>query len=183
MNHLDFCQGSKYLEDRFHKVPINTLVNSGRLKKAEKDIKEQSNGDIRFYRDCPNTISYEPVSKKLKHFSSFEVDLTQRVANYEQSFPNKKKSKIESKQAINTLHWLAPLTGIMQMPLTKIFCKNHAEFLGAIMWWTSTEVFKAKNSKTNPPKRAKTRLDHAPRYFQTENIKSFIQSSSTNRKH
>ena len=92
MNRLDFSQGTKYLEDRFHKVPNHTLVNSGGLKKAEKDIKEQSNDDNRFYHDCPNTISYEPVSKNTqkKHFSSFEVDLTQRVANNGRSFPTKK---------------------------------------------------------------------------------------------
>ena len=118
MNRLGFCQRSKYLKNRFHEVPNHTLVNSGRLRKAEKENKEQPNLNSRIHQDCPSTTAHE---KSKNNFSSFELDLTQKVANFGRSFPTKKISKIESKLNIRTLHWLAPLTGIIQMPHTDFF--------------------------------------------------------------
>ena len=62
-NRLDFCRGSKYLDDRFHEVSNHTQVNTGRSKIAEKESKEQPNLDSCMYHHCLSTTTHELDSK------------------------------------------------------------------------------------------------------------------------
>ena len=129
-----------------------------------------------FIKPTKNSIvDFEVVAEKVKNqsqktvFSSFEVDLTQKLANVGRSFPTE---KIKNREQTGYQHTslACPLTGIIQMPPTKFFCKSQADFTGAIMRSTSTEYFKVKIPEPTPQKRqgsAKLALKRQENHIET----------------
>ena len=159
-NRLDFCRGSKYLDDRFHEVSNHTQVNTGRSKIAEKESKEQPNLDSCLYHHCLSTTTHELDWKS--NFLKFLGRFNPKSGQLRTKFSTKKIKKIESKLAISTLHWLAPLTGIIQMTTIKTFLYKSSRLQRSHKVVNFDGNFQSEKFKNQPPKKGKNAFQLCP---------------------